>query len=620
MNTFVPQPWLSPRGDGPKRPLSMHINVNLPSDANQFDTAILMRFAQEIVEHYSAQLDRFIANNRQQQALSFSTFSEKFFKGDKLSARWRFNWGDETLEIEVYPAGGQEEGASTVDTNLDGYLCWIHLDPGWPDLNPYTNVSHAPGPFILAMNGYVIEQSFAITGPCIGYPILFGKTALLCSSYVGDVEKKNPLLSESFKLPNLVIPPGGWGKYSNGASPTGVPQIPIQKTLGYWIFDWDNPHNPFQYLRSPGFEWQNWNSFLPSRGLVGVGDPVLSKGMYFASSQPDKSPLNPKGMNSFGVTSLSQFQEQVPAGDFIYGEFYSRGKYRKAVQSWKVPIKSQRAVRVNDSPLMFGAGSFVYDYSGNNGGGLTFNLSPAATDHGNPSDDNILDIHGGISLDATGQAEVGFNDDQYAAFSAWQDDCITANQAAQVQDTQIINVRLDAYNAKWGTDANKKLLNEAQNVRTTLSAMTDALGNLIRTDAPITVTDDAGNVYNGPTQKYWFAWDLPSGAIMAQFPLYYGIYGIVTGPIFFENPTPPLASGHTFANTGDPMTYAAFYAWATVYTKTDAIAQQSADYSAIYTGLPQPVYPPFPALAGGSIDSFDHSNIAISNGSWSYEQ
>ena len=80
----------------------------------------------------------------------------------------------------------------------------------------------------------------------------------------------------------------------------------IQKTFGYWLFDWGSPHNPFRYLNYLG-TWRNWSNFWVDQSLNSPGDPVLSKGIYFASSQPGKSPLNPRGQNNMSVLFLGQF-------------------------------------------------------------------------------------------------------------------------------------------------------------------------------------------------------------------------------------------------------------------------------------------------------------------------
>lgn len=622
-DSYHPQPWLSPSPGGIQRPMGVRTNINLPHDANQADTAALTQIAHGIVQANAQNISRFVANNRQQHALNQQPYAEKVIRHDGLDARWRINHGHEKLELEVYPLGRRGASTNTSDTNLDGYLVWVHVDPYWPNPQP-NNTSGSPTPYIVAMNGYILETAFAITGKCIGYPVLIGKTALLCSSYVGDVENNNPIVNDpKFKQPIPVAPPTGWGSYKAGAAPDGIAQSAIQKTFGYWLFDWENPHNPFQYLQYFN-TWHNWRGFWNAQLSVAVGDPVFSKGIYFASSQKDKSPFNPRGKNSFGVTAACQFAEEVPIFNMFYGEFYDRGKYRGAAQSWHIGRSPGRTIAIPDSPLLFATAGYVYDYSGNDGGGIDFDLTPSVTAKGSAGDDNIIDIHGGVVVGG-GAGGAGLNADQLASVDDWIAKVIQVNQQNDTQDSALINQRLDAFNAKWATPQNKTLLNEAYNVQASLSAMSDANGNYAPVtygaDGPVTVVYGTSTFY-GPTQKYWFEWDNQfTGLLMPTYPLHYGLYlPGAGGANFYTNNPPTLAKGQTLANGGQAMTYQEFYTWATNYVKTDAVQQQQTEYDQIYANLPQPVYPAFPTLPGGDISKFTYSRITISGNSWSYTQ
>jgi len=238
-NAYNPLPWQSPSPGGVQRPMSVQSNVQLPGDASQQDVGLLMQVAQGIVASNASGVDRFVANQRQQQALNGQGYRDVSIKLDGMTARWRINHGVERLDLEVYPFGGGEQRAQTSDTDLDGYICWVHFGPA--DLLPYTG-QVADGPYNIILNGYLIEQNYMPTKNTGGYPILFGKTAFLEPSYVGDQEGlqiEGPTLKAQ-----KVLPPQGWGTYLAGNSPTGRTQKAYPKTFGYWLLDWLNVLNP----------------------------------------------------------------------------------------------------------------------------------------------------------------------------------------------------------------------------------------------------------------------------------------------------------------------------------------------------------------------------------------
>jgi hypothetical protein len=609
-------PWQVPPPDGIQRPTTVQVNTLLPSDASQADAAVLQRAAGQIVDQHSSALHRFIANGRRDHSLSGRSYSHHHVEMDGLKAHLTQNGTQEKLRMNVTPHGGGGYSASTTDTNLDGYLCWVHVDPNWPDLahvagSPGAIAPSAPGPFLLAMNGYIIEPTFEITGPCIGYPILFGKTALLCSSYVGDVEKKNPLIGDpSFTPPNIVVPPNGWGNYTQITEIDGTVLPKIIRTLGYWIFDWENEHNLFQYLYL-NLVPSNWKSPWRSTNTP-VGNPVLSRGVYFASSAQGKSPLNPRGQNSIAAICTSQFAPEVEIYNLMYGEFYSRGRYRIASQSWTVPAQAGRVVAMNDSPLMFSGSNYVYDYSGDDGINFDFSLKASDTDVGDPAVP-ILNANGDGSSSALNTA-------QQAAYDGWVAKIKQINVDNYAAYLKQVSTKTDAYNAKWQLASNLKLINEAENVEQFLAVISDAEGNLIYKDGPFVVYDDAGTPFYGPTQEYWFFWDEEyNGAQMPTQALWGGYYAANTNSgVFFQATMTTPGPGNTTANNNTPMTYKQFYTWATNYAKTDALKQRSADYQAIYAFTP-PDYPPFPNVSG-NLDVFAHSYIEISGNSWSYNQ
>jgi hypothetical protein len=302
--------------------------------------------------------------------------------GDDLRARYTYNNGVEKLLIDVYPTGGAEAGATTTELNLDGYICWIHGLPG--------SAVATPEPFTIVMNGYQIDTDFypqTDATHCSFYPILFGKTAMLCGSQQ-DKEKKNPLLqNKQLTPPNVVVPPQGWDNYPDGSAPDGSDQSNEPKYLGYWLFDWENVLNPWQYVNnlesgSDGI-WRNWaGSFSIDFPGAFLGIPQGTRGCYFRDAQ--KSPLKPKGQNAISVLNAK------PAGpglvdecyNLFVGEFYDRGKFRVVSQSWTYAPQPNRKISINDSPLIYGIAYFSYGYAPNSGGGMKFDLTPATTKEG----------------------------------------------------------------------------------------------------------------------------------------------------------------------------------------------------------------------------------------------
>lgn len=425
---FVPPPWLTKRPDSHtfQRPMNVQVGVQLPGDANPGDQPDLMNAAQDIVNHNSNQLNRWIGTNRAFIQKSDQQYAQRRFRFDNMDATWTYNSGYEKLNLDVYPSpvkGGVPESS---DTNTDGYVCWVHVDPFFPD-----NVVHqavlqrtAPTPYNIFFNGYLIEQNLIIQNAVTGYPILFGKTALLCDSYTGSNKdgNKNPLVRETnLKQPNAMLPPNGWGEYKDGPGPDGITDQPsIPKTLGYWIFDWWNLHNPCQWGQFFSFGG-SYQQLLPLLPPTADQTMYMSKGMYFKNSAGANGPLKTRGTNGMSVM-LSPLSvttgEEVNIYELFIAEFYDRGKYRKVKQSWQ---QHGKLIKANDSPLIYGAG-VTYNGFGS-GGGIQFNLDPDYTKAGPSGDDSLLGPHSGLQF-ASGQDDhVGLDQSEIATIDDWFNQC-----------------------------------------------------------------------------------------------------------------------------------------------------------------------------------------------------
>ena len=312
-----------------------------------------MSVAGEIVDSHGSQLERFVANNRQQQSLNTQDYMDKFIVLDGLTARHRLNNGFESLDLQVQPFGGGSVNATATDTNLDGYMIWVHGEPGYG-----STINGRPvkcGPFSIVINGYKIEDSYdpiMAGGHTGGYVFAFGKTALVSPSLAQDLDGANPLIGDtSFKRPLPLVPDPGWGDDLGNGLDGGLLNKKARR-LGYWVFDWLNAYNPAQYLnRKPIFnlfdQYLKWSDFFTFRGEL-LGNLTLTKGIYFRSTS--KSLLRPRGLNGMQVFSLSPYTPADQVVDLWFGEFYDRGKYRIVRQSWQVAPKPRQAVKVNDYP------------------------------------------------------------------------------------------------------------------------------------------------------------------------------------------------------------------------------------------------------------------------------
>lgn len=634
---FKPEPWQTPPPDGVHRPVSIQINVTLPSDANRADDGVLMQTAQRIVSGQASRLHHWLNGLRRGISLSGRRYADQFMAFADLNARWRINNGYEKLTLDVFPVGGSQGGASVaLDTNLDGYVCWVFGEPGGP-FGP--TPGGLPGdvvPYNIYFNGYLIERDFTPALPCGGYPILFGKTALLEPSYVGDVEHRHIVGSTNPR--HTVIPSGGWGQYSAGPGPLGAIQPAYTKTLGYWLLDWMNIHNPCQYLDLGGGSIYDWSTLGTNQSAL--GPPQFTTGMYFPD--PRNSPLNPRGGNSVGAslsplsTWFGQGAEIVIINVFL-AEFYDRGAYRTAQQSWTILPQPRRSIAVNDKPVLFGAGTWTGGFT--SGSGMFFDLDPATTKTF-------------TGTNAAGGAQMGPHDylrntgqfydplqylnaaDQ-AAYDAW----VQRELAAAQQFNQTIQAELQAWTDKWNTPDNQKLLNQASNVEGWFAAVTDANGHYIP-GAGTATGDPTGAdrvwvlgvgylpVY-GPVQEYWWNWNVPynSGNPLPKITArYFAVFSQTTQTIVVidtagnpDDPSLNLANyGGSLAGGDVPLSVTAMFAWAQKYIPTDAIKQKQQEYTAIISQQPPPSVegPPL----GASIAGFKYSNIVISGTVWSYNQ
>lgn len=622
------------RPDAMRVPMTVQTDILIPADANGADQGALMKVADGIIQSNGDAIDRFVAGARQQVHLSGRGYMDDDIHLDGMHARYRWNHGQEKLDFEVTPYGGEPRPGQSSETNLDGYVVWVVGEPNYPDPD-HSGAPGYPGPYNILFNGYLIEQDFQPLGPCGGYPILFGRTALLCQSYVGDVEKLDPLLQESNIIkPNAVIPPNGWGNYKPGTAPDGSGLDKIQKTLGYWLFDWTNTHNPGNY---PPFGFnhsrtQTWKALMEVTGRSPT--PQFSKGMYFKAS--DNSPLKPRGKNGMAVllSPISPGGQEVKMLSIILGEFYDRGKYRVVSRSW---TKGGGNISVNDSPLIFAAGGVSGGFF--SGTGMGFDLTPSITKKPRASDDigNPQTTPQSDMWPAYATNDSAFTPDEQAQIDAWSHQV----QALNAAWSNKISIQIAAWEQKWSQDPFKKQLTEAHAVRQFMTNVTDANGKFTMPTIFNSTQDPTGQdrvtlVYTTgtsttllyeffPTQQYRWSWNTDLVSMKPAFPRY-GLTGnlpsnvaLVDNTGAVNDPINNLPSfGGSLANDGTFMTIKEAFDYATTYILNDAVVQQNAEYNAILATKP-PGTPPFPTF-GLDINKFHFSNITISGDSWSYQQ
>lgn len=391
-----PDPWQVPTPDGNQRPVSMQQNTHLPGDVSQDDKGTLMRVASEIVDGNSNRLHRFLNGVRQQHSLSGRNYSQAHFEAEQMKARWSINNGFERMIMDVYPTHHAGGGESTSEKNLDGYIAWIHAQPGYPDGSQYVPLFEC-GPFTLILNGYVIEplwqpRQYFGDGNASFYAMLFGKTALMANSMS---DKRNPLLKNGAMKKPLRLIPGSSGTVAAGVECNGMEQPAHAETLGYWVFDWQNIFNPCSFIYNSGFgRGYRWNqvSYGDANGwawdLISgtphLGDLSFGGGIYFPNVDKEgtKSPLMALGTNNVGTMpgpGSPQYGSIVPCVDLFVAEFYDRGKFTTLSQSWTVPAKANRSIAATNKPLLFGTLDYQVGYNTGNGSNMKISLDPQDT-------------------------------------------------------------------------------------------------------------------------------------------------------------------------------------------------------------------------------------------------
>lgn len=406
---WKPDPWHVPKDDDVQRPASVQINTHVPGDASGDDKNVLMEVSHEIMDNQSNALHQFVNRSRQQQSIAGWQYHQAQMIADQMRARWQFNSGQERVMIDVFPSAQSAGVEMTSDRNLDGYVVWVHAQPNYPhDVDYYKRLVKA-GPWAVVMNGYVLEESvqprdYFGNVNCMGYAVLFGKTALMCPSYVGDVEHKNTMLQQGYKAPFRLVPDSS-GAVPSGVGCDGTAQPQIAEKFGYWIFDWMNDHNPWSFiLRAYDRKGSRWNKPKDWNAIWGydqyshamLGSPNIYGGIYFPDTRSGKSPLRPMGQNSIGTIPAAGADggSYVPMIDCFVGEFYNRGKYTTLVQSWSIPAKAKRAIAATNKPLLFGSFNMQQGYSTGNGSNMMFDLSPQQTKKApNPDNPSLMLPH-----------------------------------------------------------------------------------------------------------------------------------------------------------------------------------------------------------------------------------
>ena len=616
-NTYRPLPWQSPTKDGAQRPMSMQVDVRVPADASSADRNALVVVAHGIVQSNGSLLDRFIANNRQQVSISGRDYhTNNLTVGNDLRARYHYNGGQEKLFLDVYPTGGMETQATTTELNLDGYIAWIHGEGLGPRENLITpdGVPLKPSPYMIILNGYQIEKDFLPKlqeTHCAFYPILFGRTAMLCGSQQ-DKEKKNFLLKEkTLKPPNTVIPPQGWGKYPDGSAPDGTDQSNEPKYLGYWLFDWENAFNPWQYTNNkengPDL-WLNWaSSFMINLPGAYIGIPKGTRGCYFRDAQ--KSPLKPKGQNKISILDATPAGPQIVTRgyDLFIGEFYDRGKFRVVSQSWTHASQPRTTIKINDSPLIYGIG-YLHDGYASSNGGMKFDLAAATTKAGPKGsyDDALIGPHDKVYTSIVAQPDRDPDKpNPLFQYNTWG--------LSEAQDDQL----LAWANAASGGD-NSGILDQIAKLDNEITTGNEQIVLLATCNS---------YVYAAGVQ-YPIAVSPPTMLALVK-------QAHTQTKTTYPNLVDPTAYGQTLSTLDDLVAQydntplVNFHPQFVTLNKTldddissldDQVTQEKAQRQQLESQLTAPSVPTsFPDL-GDSISVFDYSYISISDDDWSYTQ
>ena len=460
---YSPTPWQVPPPGGAHRPVSMRTNTVFPADASNGDMGVLMDVAQNIVTGNSNQLDRFVNNNRQQHFISGRKYGDVTRDLDGMRIRHRINDGFEKIDLDVYPHSTEFNSASASETNLDGYMIWVHGEGqyggGQAGQNTFNSMRMTCSPYCIVFNGYLIEQRFQppilLPGNCMGYVFVFGGTALLGPSLAQDLDNANPLIRDAkFRQPFKLNPAPGWGQdVGSGLDGTKLDKEP--RKLGYWLFDWLSDHNPAQYLNTANSYgappiWKKWeNAFVGSAngvpaalGAPYFGDLTLTNGIYFPSTT--KSILKPRGVNGMRVFSLSSFPPQGQIWDVMLGEFFDRGKYRVVRQSWTIPPQPNRAIKANDYPNRYLDQTF---YNGYSYGGYTANFDLSGTFSANAKNRKNGAANSPMSTLGDAATDASLTATQAAAIIQWQQQCQSIesqfSQSQSVLLTKLLKIVTD---------------------------------------------------------------------------------------------------------------------------------------------------------------------------------
>lgn len=615
-------------GDQPPRPpvIRQHVVASKEFfDANSREQVAAK--ADQIIREHWGDISQFILGQRQMGMVLPASYKRKDYV--RLSLEYQRLSNQETIVLTAYPET-LNPNPTTLDmeVNFDGYFMWAHCEanPFSTDGAIINGSDFVPGPFDVFFNEYLLEEKFAPARPFGGYLLLFGKTALLCES-LQDRDHKNTILENapSRERPRLVTPPPGWGKYNAGVTAAGVVQPEIDRILGYWMFDFQNPCNPCLSLVD-SISPNNTVAWNDRAGPNGRGNPNITKGLWF--EDPLKSILDPRGANNtfyFGLSPGGKSGE-VPLIGACFSEFYDRSSGRNVQQSWSKDYDGRRFITVNDRPLRWGSG---YQGSGFFGGsGVTVDLTP------NKADNKALGAHDGVDgtfgNGGTGGLEQFLSPEDLAKYNLWKQQIVDMSKAY----SDAIQGYIDAWTAKWAQPENHKLLNQARNVEAWLQTVQNANGERIP-GAGGTTGDPTGQdrvgapgadfvyVY-GPVQVYWWDWN---NTYMGVNPLpkiaeyWFAYYSIVQGRVIFDHgtgdPPDPAAYGGSFPSVGMPASVDQMYSWAVDWVKTDALKQQQAEYAQIFTDHPPPVYPDRPKL-GKDYRQFSYRAITGADGVFSY--
>lgn len=372
--------------------------------------------AEEIVSRHEGQISQFWQAQQQNYRTGvIAVMTTQIKLSAELELQFQAVQNTTILTITVYPENTTSKTKPQVeDPNLDGYIVWVHDQPGFPD-----EINYSPavaGPYDIYINDYLVVKDYQPTSQCEAVVIMFGPTALRCFSLQdpqtqGDPEL-NPLASkQNGGLAQRVIPTLQ-PPLPDDVAYDGTPLPKHNDLFGYYLFNWEDIRNPALMVQIGNGVVQRWDAWHQLNNFP-IAKPRITQGVHFASAL--KSPLNAKGSNAISVTlSPGAANPELLTLDVLYAEFYDRNKGRIVQQSWTYATDATNSfyIGITDKPRQYGT-----QFNGVFGGQLNLGVDLTSVKNPVASETNALVAPTGYLKGSS--AVTGISAAQQAALAAY---------------------------------------------------------------------------------------------------------------------------------------------------------------------------------------------------------